>query len=80
MTNDDELECNIQTELQFFLSTMEIFGLPKDYINGNGHHKDWDKQKDADKGLRGKKGKKAKKVTALSKKLAAAGIGRKEED
>jgi len=25
------------------MNTLEYFGLPKDYINGNGHFPNWDK-------------------------------------
>jgi hypothetical protein len=31
-----------------------MFGLPKGYLNGNGHHLDWEKKKDENKG-KGKK-------------------------
>ena len=40
--DDDNLVCNIQSKLDFLLTTLEIFGLPKDYINGGGHHADWE--------------------------------------
>jgi len=46
--NDDEvLVCNIQSKLGFLLNTLEIFGLPVDYINGSGHHADWEQKKAA---------------------------------
>jgi len=32
-TNDTELVCTIQTEKEFFLSTLEYFGLPVGYID-----------------------------------------------
>lgn len=33
-TDDYELVCNIQSEREFLLSTLEIFGLPEGYIEG----------------------------------------------
>ena len=68
--NDDEvLVCNIQSKLDFLLNTLEIFGLPTDYINGNGHHADWEQKKAA--AARSKKGKKgAGKGAAKSSKLS----------
>ena len=45
----------MQTELQFLISTLEMFGLPKDYMNGVGHHDDWEKKKDSGKNKKGKK-------------------------
>ena len=38
----------------FTISTLEMFGLPKGYLAGNGHHLDWEKKKDENKG-KGKK-------------------------
>lgn len=64
---EEGLVCNIQSKLEFVLHTMEIFGLPKDYIDGAGHHLDWDKKiKDARIG-KGKKAKKPKKQSKLDK-------------
>ena len=40
-TVDHELFCIIQTNRQFFLETLVFFGLPKNYIHGEGHWKDW---------------------------------------
>lgn len=48
-TDDYELVCNIQTEREFMLSTLEIFGLPESYMEGNGHFPDWGKEKKDDK-------------------------------
>lgn len=70
--NDIELECNIQSELQFLISTLEMFGLPKDYMKGAGHHVDWDKNKDQGKGKA-----KGKKQTAAKK--PAGGKNKKTE-
>ena len=36
------------------ISTLEMFGLPKDYMNGVGHHDDWEKKKDSGKNKKGK--------------------------
>lgn len=71
LTEDDpELEFNICTEFEFLLSTLEIFGLPKDYINGAGHHIGWQKRPDDDK-KKGAKGKKKKaKMTGAAARLA----------
>ena len=52
--NDIELECNTQSELGFTISTLELFGLPKGYMSGQGHHLDWERKKDENKG-KGKK-------------------------
>lgn len=48
-TDDNELQCNIQDELEFMISTLEIFGLPLNYMEGNGHFADWGKEKKDDK-------------------------------
>jgi hypothetical protein len=57
--NEDEtLTCNIMPKLDFLLHTLEIFGLPKGYIDGEGHHLNWESDKKAAQGGRGKKGKK----------------------
>jgi hypothetical protein len=42
-TDDYELFCNIETEKEFMLSTLQLFGLPDLYIAGNGHFPDWGK-------------------------------------
>lgn len=39
-----KLETFIVTPTEFLLETLEIFGLPKNYIHGNGHWKDWAKK------------------------------------
>jgi hypothetical protein len=48
-TNDSELVCSIQTEKEFFLTTLEFFGLPKNYMTGAGHFPMWGKEKKDDK-------------------------------
>lgn len=54
------------------MSTLEIFGLPKNYMEGIGHHHDWTKDsaggKDKKKGKKGKDPKK-KSFNSLNKKL-----------
>lgn len=42
-TDDFELVCNALTEKEFLLQTLEIFGLPQGYMEGNGHFPDWGK-------------------------------------
>ena len=57
--------------IDFMLNTLEFFGLPKQYIDGNGHFPNWDKQKEENKS-KGKKGKKSKKkISAALAKLQA---------
>jgi len=66
--NDDtELQCNIQTEFEFLLSTLELFGLPVGYMDGKGHYADWGKTKDERTARKNKK--KAKGANATIKKL-----------
>ena len=36
-----EGECMLSNEFDFFIETLEFFGLPKDYMKGNGHWDDW---------------------------------------
>jgi len=48
-TNDSELVCSIQSEKEFMLTTLEFFGLPKKYMDGNGHFPMWGKEKKDDK-------------------------------
>jgi len=44
------------------MQTLEIFGLPTDYLNGGGHHADWDqRRKEAATGRGKKNAKKANK-------------------
>jgi hypothetical protein len=37
------LVCTIQTEKEFFLSSLEYFGLPEGFIDGIGHFPNWGK-------------------------------------
>ena len=39
-----KLETFIISPMEFLLETLEIFGLPKNYMYGNGHWKDWAKK------------------------------------
>lgn len=59
----------MQTELQFLISTLEMFGLPKDYMNGVGHHDDWEKKKDSGKNKKGKKNTTQQKKQAQNSKV-----------
>jgi hypothetical protein len=68
-TNDSELVCSIQTEKQFMMTTLEFFGLPKKYMDGNGHFPTWGKEKKDDKAAARKK--------ALAKKTGAKKGGSK---
>jgi len=43
--DDDILVCNVQNKLEFLTTTLEIFGLPTNYIDGGGHHADWETKK-----------------------------------
>lgn len=40
-TDDFELVSNILSQKEFLLQTLEIFGLPQRYMEGNGHFPDW---------------------------------------
>ena len=51
------------------MQTLEFFGLPADYSNGNGHNADWDKNKDADKKKKGNKKIDLRKVNITIKSL-----------
>ncbi len=37
----EEGECLLSTEFDFFIETLEFFGLPKGYMHGAGHWDDW---------------------------------------
>ncbi len=43
-TDDYDLVCNALNEKEFLISTLEIFGLPQNYMNGAGHFADWGKE------------------------------------
>lgn len=42
-TDDFELVSNALSEKEFLIQTLEIFGLPQNYMEGNGHFPDWGK-------------------------------------
>jgi hypothetical protein len=71
-----DLVCNIQTEYEFFFQTLELFGLPVDYLKGNGHWSTWSKEN-----AEGKDKKKGKKKPAANKNLSKLKqkLGAKEE-
>ena len=84
-TNDSELVCSIQTEKEFLLTTLEFFGLPKNYMSGNGHFPDWGKEKKEDKAAAARKKKQQQKTGGkTSKKLeqlkAKRGLNKTEEN
>lgn len=76
-TDDYELMCNTQSELEFLISTLEIFGLPEDYTIGKGHFPNFGKKDPNDKmdALKKKanfaKNKGKKGPNAMMKKLMA---------
>ena len=43
-TDDLELVGNIQTNVEFLISTLTMFGLPEKYMEGVGHFPDWNKK------------------------------------
>lgn len=63
-TNDAELVCSTQTEKEFLMSTLEFFGLPKNYMNGAGHFPTWGKEKKDDKAAAARKRAAAKNAKA----------------
>lgn len=66
--DDPAVVHNILNEFQFLMSTLEIFGLPKNYADGEGHHSNWREKGSEDK-KKGKKGKAKKKQSAAAIKL-----------
>ena len=85
-TDDYELACNIQTEKEFMLTTLEIFGLPEKYMDGNGHFPDWGKEKKEDKALAMRKRQIAQKMkgkkpsAAMAKLKKDRGFDKKNEE
>jgi hypothetical protein len=45
-TDDSDLQSNIMTNEEFLLNTLEMFELPKGYMEGKGHFPDFGKGKD----------------------------------
>lgn len=68
-TNDTDLTCSIQTELEFMLTTLEFFGLPKGYMDGKGHFPMWGKEKKDDKAAAARKRAAAKAKTQNKKAM-----------
>jgi hypothetical protein len=54
--------CNVQTEKEFLVSTLQMFGLVDGYMEGEGHFPDWDKKGADDKLKQAKKRTIAKKI------------------
>jgi len=51
----------VLSEVNFLMSTLEIFGLPRDYLTGNGHWSTWTKESAEGKDKKKGKGKKDQK-------------------
>jgi hypothetical protein len=68
------------------LSTLEIFGLPENYMEGNGHFPNWGKEKKDDKMALAKKRamaqkqKKQKKSAAIEALRKKQGLGTTKDD
>ncbi|CAK79302.1 unnamed protein product (macronuclear) [Paramecium tetraurelia] len=59
-----DLECITIKPIQVLLEALEFFGLPKGYMNGEGHWKDWAKKKEEEqKALSLKRPKRQQKKT-----------------
>lgn len=85
-TDDYELFCNVQTEKEFLMNTLEIFGLPDKYMEGNGHFPDWGLEKKDDRLAAAKKRALASKMknkktnAALTKIKQARGLDQKDNN
>ena len=64
-TDDVELVCNIQTEKEFLISTLNLFGLPEKYMEGEGHFADLGKKSEEEK-AKAKKRSIARKIKVSS--------------
>ena len=71
-TNDSELVCSIESEKEFLLSTLEFFGLPKNYMEGAGHHATHGREKKDDKAAAARKRAAAKNQKAKKANAALA--------
>lgn len=69
-TNDTDLCCNIMSKKDFCLFTMEFFGLPKNYMEGNGHFPNWEEERAAAKAKKGKGKAKVKMNAKMAKRKA----------
>ena len=83
-TDDYELVCNALSEKEFLLQTLEIFGLPQRYMEGNGHFPDWgqvsnDRLAAAKKRALASKQKQKKTNAALARMKKERGLDTKEE-
>jgi hypothetical protein len=56
--DNTDLVQNILSEQQFLIKTLELFGLPADYMTGNGHWATWTKESVEGKDKKKGKGKK----------------------
>lgn len=67
-TNDSDLVCTIQPKLEFLVKTLEYFGLPIGYMDGNGHFPTWeDERREAKAKKKGGKKDTGPKVNAALK-------------
>ena len=78
-TNDAELVCSTQDGKSFLLHTLRFFGLPKGYMEKEGHFPDWGKKRLEEK-KRGPKTKKEKKKMSKALSMAKKKLGRDKKD
>jgi len=83
-TDDHELVCNVLSEKEFLIQTLEVFGLPQKYMEGNGHFPDWgkdtmDRLAAAKKRALQSKQKQKKQSAALARMKKERGLDQKEE-
>lgn len=78
-TNDAELVCSIQSSKDFLLQTLRFFGLPKGYLEGEGHFPDWGQKRMEDK-RRGPKAKKKEKKQSKAASMYKKRIGKDKKD
>jgi hypothetical protein len=60
--------CNVETEKEFLITTLEMFGLEKNYMTGTGHFPTWERDQQAN----------AKNKKAKTKKQAAKKAGKQD--
>jgi len=70
-TNDAELVCSILTPKDFLIKTLNFFGLPNKYMDGEGHFADWAKKRLEEKKRGPKTKKKEKKQSKRMQQLIA---------
>ena len=83
-TDDHDLVCNALSEKEFLIQTLEIFGLPQNYMSGAGHFADWGKDANdraaaAKKRALGAKQKQKKVNAAVAKMQKERGLNKQEE-